>query len=159
MPSREKICTCNPQLEGTEVFASQKRKPATSIDSDEKTHRLDTVKFSRPHAAQRTTWSHVSPLPTIGEDSSLSMLEVSPSPSTGLIFSNAIAEQKSKMDKKLWHIVHILYSSSKVSYAMHAVTKKNLLLKASSMAKTFRPEHTLKFQTITNLLHLKLKIF
>ena len=48
MPSGEDFCTRDPYLEGAEVFGSQKRRPDTPIGDDGKTHRPNTVNFSRP---------------------------------------------------------------------------------------------------------------
>jgi hypothetical protein len=43
----EEFCIRDPQLEGAEVFGSQKRRPDTPIGDDGDTHRPDTVNFSR----------------------------------------------------------------------------------------------------------------
>ena len=80
----DKFCARNPHLEGAEVFGSQKRKPDIPIGADNETHRPDTLNFSRPRAAQRTTRSQASPLPTIIEESSPTVLEVPPPPPTDL---------------------------------------------------------------------------
>lgn len=87
MPGGEEFCTRSPHLEGAEVFGSQKRKPDHPIGADDETHRPDTVNFSRPRVAQRTTRSHASPLPTIVEESSPSVLEVPPPLSLVWIFA------------------------------------------------------------------------
>src|SRR5450631_3806638 len=63
MPGGDEFCTRSPHLEDAKVFGSQKRKPDTPIGADDETHRPDTLNFSRPRVAQRTTRSHASPLP------------------------------------------------------------------------------------------------
>jgi hypothetical protein len=75
-----------PPLEGAEVLGSHKRKLDTPIGADDETHRPDTLNFSRPHVAQRTTKSHASPLPTIVEGSSQIVFEVPPPLFIGLDF-------------------------------------------------------------------------
>lgn len=97
----EEFCTCNPHLEGTEVFGSQKRSPNTLIGADEKTHRPDTVNFSCPRVSQRTTRSHTTSLPTIIEESSPSMQEVALLCSTGLNFHRVTVVEETKVDEKL----------------------------------------------------------
>jgi hypothetical protein len=41
MPCGEEFCTCDPHLEGAEVFGSQKRRPDTPIGDDGETHHSD----------------------------------------------------------------------------------------------------------------------
>jgi hypothetical protein len=123
----DKFCTRSPHLEGAEVFGSQKHKLDTPIGADDETHRPNTLNFSRPCVAQRTTRFHASPLPTIVEESSLSVLEVLPPPPTGLDFRRVTAVQEFKIDEKLWHIARVPYNSSKACWAMHVVTKKKCI--------------------------------
>src|ERR1700737_3725474 len=101
MPGGEEFCTRSPHLEGAEIFGSQKYKLDTPIGADDEIHRPDTLNFSRPHVAQRTTRSHASPLPTIVEESSPTVIEVPPPPPTGLDFHRVIAVQESNVDEKL----------------------------------------------------------
>ena len=75
----------------------------------------------------RTISSHASPLPTIVEESSPSVLEV-PSPSIGLDFCR-VTVKESKVDEELWHNARVPYSSSKACWAMHVVTKKKCTAK------------------------------
>jgi hypothetical protein len=60
--------------EDAEVFGSKKRKPDSPIGAEDETHHPNTVNFSRPGVAQRTKRSHTSPLPTIVEESSPTVL-------------------------------------------------------------------------------------
>ena len=132
----DEFCTRSPHLEGAEVFGSQKRKADTPIGDDDETHRPDTLNFSRPRVAQRTTRSQASPLPTIVEESSPPVLEVPPPPPTGLDFRRVTAVQESEVDEKLWHIARVPYNSSKACWAMHAVTKKKCSAKIVSNSKS-----------------------
>ena len=129
------FCTRSPHLKGVEVFNSQKRKSDTPIGADDDTHRPDTLNYSHPRVAQRTTRSHASPLPTIIEESSPSILEVSPPP-TGLGFCRVTTVEESEVDKKLWHNVRVSYNFSKACWTMHVVTKKKCIAKIISNSKS-----------------------
>ena len=91
--------------------APRKRKADTPIGAEDETHRPDTLNFSQPRVAQRTTRSQASPLSTIVEESSPSVLEVPPPP-TDLDFHRVIVVQESEVDEKLWHFARV-YNSSK----------------------------------------------
>ena len=132
----DKFCTRSFHLEDAEVFGSQKRKPDIPIGADDETNRPDIFNFSCPSLAQRTTSSHASPLPTIVEESSPSVLEVPPPPPTGLDFCRVIAVQVSEVDEKLWNIACVPYNSSKACCAMHAVTRKKCTAKIVSNSKS-----------------------
>ena len=159
MPSGDKFCTNSYHLEGVKIFGLQKRKPDTPIEDDDETHCPNTINFSRPRVAQRTTSSHASPLPTIVEESSPSMLDVPPPRPTGFDFCRVIVVQESKVDEKLWHIARVPYNSSKAYWAMHGVTKKNAQPKWTPTPRAPLPRHTLEFGIITNLQHLKSRNF
>jgi len=132
----DEFCTRSPHLEGAKVFGSQKRMPDTPIRTDDETHHPDTLNFSCPHVAQRTTRSHASPLPTIVEESSPFVLKVPPPPSIGLDFCRVTVVQEYKVDEKLWYIVRVPYNSSKACWAMHVVTKKKCTAKIVSNSKS-----------------------
>ena len=136
MPNGDKFCTCNPHLEGGEVFGPQKHKSDTPIVADEETHCPNIVNFPCPHITHRTTRSQATPLSTIVKESSLSMLEVAPPPPIGLDFCLVTVVQESKVDEKLWHIAHIPYNSSKACWAMHTVTKKKCTTKIVTNGKS-----------------------
>jgi hypothetical protein len=110
--------------------------PDTPIRTDDETHHPDTLNFSCPHVAQRTTRSHASPLPTIVEESSPSVLEVPPPPPAGLDFCHVVVVQESEVDEKLWHIARVPYNFSNACWAMHAVTKKKCTAKIVSNSKS-----------------------
>jgi hypothetical protein len=76
--------------------------------------------------------THVSPLPTIVEESSPSVLEVPPPPPTTMDFCHVTAVQESEVDEQLWHISRVPYNSSKTCLAMHAVTKEKCTVKIVS---------------------------
>ena len=57
-----------PHLEGAKVCVSQKRKLDTPMKPDDKNHCPNTVDFTCPRVAQRTTRSHATPLLTIVEE-------------------------------------------------------------------------------------------
>ena len=132
----DELCTHSLHLEGTEVFGAQKRKYYIPIGADDKTHRPDTLNFSRPRVAQRTTRSHASPLPIIVEESSPYVLEVPPPLPIGLDFRRVTVVLESEVDEKLWHIARVPYNSSKACWAMHAVTKKKCTAKIVSNSKS-----------------------
>jgi hypothetical protein len=136
MPGGEEFYTRSSHLEGAEVFGSYKCKPNTPIGADDETHRPDTLNFSRPRVAQRTTRSHASPLPTIVEESSPTMLKIPPPHPTGLDFRRVTDVQESKVDEKFWHIYRVPYNSSKACWTMHAVTKKKCTAKIISNSKS-----------------------
>src|SRR6202022_1912517 len=85
--------------------------------------------LSRPPVRQKNTRSRASPLPTIVEESSPTVIEVPPPPPTGLDFCRVTAVQESKVDEKLEHIARVPYNSSKACWAMYAVTKKKCTAK------------------------------
>lgn len=87
----------------------------------------NTVNFSYSRVAYGTTRSHASYLPTIVNESSLSVLEVPPPLPTEFDFSTVTIVQESKVDERLWHIAHVSYNSSKGCWAIHEVIKKNTL--------------------------------
>jgi hypothetical protein len=136
MPGRDEFCICSPHLEGAKVFGSQKRKPDNPIGAKDETHHPDTVNFFRPCVIQGTTRCHASPLPTIVEESSPTMLEVSLPPPTGLYFWRVTTIQESKVDEKLWDIACVPYNSYKVCWAMHVVIKKKCIAKIVSNSKS-----------------------
>lgn len=119
---RDELCTRSPHLEGAQVFGSENSSSSSPLELMMKTHRLDTLNFSCPDDTQRTTISHASPLPTIVEESSSSVLEVPPPLLTDLDFFRITIVQESKVNKKLMHIVQIPYMEC---WAMHDVKKKN----------------------------------
>ena len=106
------------------------------IGDDDETHRPDTLNFSRPCVVQRTTRSQASPLPTIVEETSPTMLKVPPPPPTGMDFRRVTVVQESEVDEKLWHIARILYNSSKACWAIHTLTKKKYTTKIVSNSKS-----------------------
>ena len=56
-PVGKSFFTRDLHLEDAEVFGSQKRRPDTPIGDDGKTHRPDTMHFSRPRPGKRVTRS------------------------------------------------------------------------------------------------------
>jgi hypothetical protein len=64
------------------------------IGADDETHSPDTVNLSHPRVAQRITRSQASPLPTIVEESSPTMLEVPPPFPTSLDFCRITVVQE-----------------------------------------------------------------
>lgn len=138
-PARMKLCTRSPHLEVVKNFGLPKRKPGIPIRADDETHHPDTVNFSHPCLAHRTTKSHASPLLTIVVGSSPSMLEVPPPPIPNHDFCLVNYVQQSKVDEKVRHIAGISYNSSKACWAMHAVTKKKCTAKIVSNRKSTPP--------------------
>ena len=80
MLGTNEFCTRDPHHEGAEVFSSQKRKPDTSIEADEKTHKPNTINFSWPHSVKKVTKARIATLPTIVEEVETSTEEVQPLP-------------------------------------------------------------------------------
>ena len=124
MPGGEEYCTHDPHLEGAELFGSHKRRPDTPIGDDGKTHRPDTVNFSRPRPGKQITRSQPIPLLTIIEESFSYVQEVQVPLIAGLGVLRVTAVQKTKVDASLWHIAHIPHNSRKSCWANHGDTKK-----------------------------------
>ena len=110
MPGGEEFCTCDPHLEGAEMYGSHKRRPGIPIGDDGEIHRPDTVNFSRPRPDKRVTRSQPETLPTIIEEFSLTVQEVQmPSPAE-LGFHRITAVQETKANVSLWHVARIPYT-------------------------------------------------
>lgn len=132
MPGAEVFCTRTPHFEGAEVFGSQKRKPNTPVGDDDETHRPDTMSYSRPRVGQRTTRAHASPLPTIIEDSSPTVVGIAPSSPSGLGIQRVKDVQETNVNERLWHIARLPVTSAKACWALHAGTKKKCTAKIVS---------------------------
>ena len=129
MRSGKEFCTCNPHLEGAEVFGSQKQRSDIPIVNDGETHRPDTVNFSRPRPDKRGTRSQLLILPTIIEESSLCLQEVQVPSLAGIGFYRVTVVQETKVDVFLWHIARISHTSRKSCWVNHAKTKKKCTAK------------------------------
>ena len=68
IPGAFEFCTHDPHHEGAKVFSLQKRKPDTSIGTNNKTHRHDTMNFLYPCPAKRVTRARTIILSTIPEE-------------------------------------------------------------------------------------------
>jgi hypothetical protein len=87
------------------------------------------------------------------------MLKVLPPHLISLDFCDVTTIQESKVDEKLKHIARVVYNSSNECWAMNVVTKKKCTTKIVSNPRAPLHRHTLEFETITNLQHLKLRSF
>ena len=124
MPGANEFCTRDSHHEGAEVFGSQKRKPHTPIEADDKTHRRDTINFSWPHPLKRVTRACVAILPTIVKEVETSTEQVQPSPPVGTNVRRITAVQESRINERTWHIACVPKTSAKACWAQMAVTKK-----------------------------------
>ena len=109
MAGVDEFCTRDSNHEGVEIFDFEKQKFDTPI----RTHRLDTIHFSRPRLAKRVTRARATTLPTIVEELETSTKQVKPLPPVRTNICRITTVQESTVNEKTWHIACILKTSAK----------------------------------------------
>jgi hypothetical protein len=121
--------------------------------------RCATFNFFRPRVAQRTTRSYASPLPTIVDESSPSLLEVLPPLPLLLIFVMSLLSKNLKWTKSSGILLVFLTIPQRHVGPCMLSLRRNALTKLSPTPRALMHRHTLEFGTITNSHQLRSKFF
>jgi len=118
-------------MAGEEVFGSQKRKADVPLGFEGESHRPDTVNFSRPRIATRSSRAkHAgSSLPAVVEEISPMLQDDEPLNNLGTRSElrgahHVTAVQETACQETEWHIARLPKASAKACFAMQAITKK-----------------------------------
>ena len=140
MPRVDEFCTRDPHYKGAEVFSSQERKLDMPIRPNNEIHKPDTFNFSCPFTSRRFTRACAASLPTIHEERSSVVTEVSLPSLVGVNICCIIVVQETKVNEKMWHIICLHKNFAKQCWTQMAITEKKYTARVIINSKsTFSP--------------------
>ena len=107
MPGANQFYTRDPHHKAAKFFGSHKQKPDMPIIVDNKSHRPNTLNFSRPRASKRVTKARATTMPTIQEKPLPPSCEVPLHLDVEVDIRHVTTVQETKVNEKMWHIAYL----------------------------------------------------